>query len=45
MVQARLLHSTEVAGYKAELKAKKGGLLQTMVLMPDYSLKARLLLP
>ena len=38
-LQARLLHSTELAGYKAEIKAKKGDLLQTMVLMPDYSLK------
>ena len=38
-VQVRLLHSTEVATVKAELKAKKGDLLQTMISMPDYSLK------
>ena len=38
-VQVRLLHSTEVATVKTEMKAKKGDLLQTMVMMPDYSLK------
>ena len=39
--QVQLLHSTEVATVKAEMKAKKGDLLQSMVMMPDYSFKAR----
>ena len=40
-MQVRLLHSTEVATVKAEMKAKKGDLLQSMVMMPDYSFKVR----
>lgn len=37
----RILHTAEVAAVKAELKSKRGLLLQTMREMPDYSFKVR----
>jgi len=37
----RLLHGREVANLKAELRAKKAEMLQTMAGIPDHSFKAR----
>ena len=39
--QVRLLHGREVANLKAELRAKKAEMLQTMAGIPDHSFKAR----
>ena len=38
----KLLHGREVTDMKAELKAKKAEMLQTMAGIPDHSFKARL---